>query len=247
MARGIKLHVWGDYALFTRPEMKAERVSYDIMTPSAARGIVSAIYWKPEIDWVIDKIHILKPIRFASVRRNEVSCKATVPTASAMAGDEVDPLGFSVEEKRQQRASLLLCDVAYVIEAHFELLATTLVKDGPELSESECEAKHISMFNRRGRAGQAFHQPCMGCREFPAHFELIEHNDELPSSDLPDSQRNKDFGFVFHDFIYHEDKKGRIIESNTGKKLTAEARFFRAVAEDGVITVPPLNAEEVRS
>lgn len=247
MARGIKLHVWGDYALFTRPEMKAERVSYDIMTPSAARGIISAIYWKPEIDWVIDKIHILKPVRFASVRRNEVDRKATAPTVSAMGGEEVDRLGFSVDENRQQRASLLLCDVAYVIEAHFELLATTLVKGGPALSETECEAKHISMFNRRARAGQAFHQPCLGCREFPAHFELIEDEDDLPVCDLPDAQRNKDFGFVFHDFIYHKDKKGKIIDSNTGEKLTAEARFFRAVAEDGVITVPPLNAEEVRS
>lgn len=247
MARGIKLHVWGDYALFTRPEMKAERVSYDIMTPSAARGIIEAIYWKPQLRWVVDAIHILRPIRFTSVRRNEVDSKATSPTVSAMAGEKVDRLGILADERRQQRASLLLCNVAYVIEAHFELLATTLVEDGPELSASDCEAKHISMFNRRARSGQVFHQPYLGCREFPAHFELIEGDEAMPLCELPDTQRNKDFGFVFNDFIYRKDKKGKIIESNTGQKLTAEAQFFRAIAEDGIVTVPTLNSEEVWS
>jgi len=246
MAKGIKLHVWGDYALFTRPEMKAERVSYDIMTPSAARGIVSAIYWKPQMDWIIDKIHVLKPIQFTSVRRNEVSGKAVAPTAAAMTGHAVDSMGIFIEDERQQRASLVLRDVAYIIEAHFELRNSDLGSETPETLEAEC-GKHISMFNRRARAGQCFQRPCLGCREFAANFCLIESDNEMPASTLPKSQCNKDFGFVFHDFIYREDPQGKIIESNTGKKLTAEPRFFRAEAQNGVITVPALNSEEVRS
>ncbi len=247
MAKGIKLHVWGDYALFTRPEMKAERVSYDVMTPAAARGIVEAIYWKPQIKWIIDRIHILKPIQFTSIRRNEVASKATAPTVAAMAGQKVDVLGIIVDDDRQQRASLILRDVAYVIEAHFELQALTLDPDGAKGTEVECAAKHISVVNRRARSGQFFHQPCMGCREFPAHFRLIEEDDCLPASELPESQLNKDFGFVFHDFIYLQDPKGKIIESNAGAKLTAEPCFFRAIAENGVVSIPPLASREVRS
>jgi len=247
MAKGIKLHVWGDYALFTRPEMKAERVSYDVMTPSAARAIVSSIYWKPQIKWVIDKIHVLKPIRFTSVRRNEVASKAVAPTKEAMNGAEVERMMIEITEDRQQRASLILKDVGYVIESHFEILKPTVEKDGPELSIPECEAKHISMFNRRARAGQCFRTPYFGCREFPASFRLIENDGDMPQCELPADQRNKDFGFMFHDFVYREAKKGPILESNEGKRLEAEARFFRAVAKDGVIEVPALEGSEVRS
>ena len=126
MSRGIRLHVWGANALFTRPEMKAERVSYDVMTPSAARAIVSSIYWKPQIEWVIDRIHVLKPIRFMSVRRNEVSAKAVNPKSEALTGNEVDRMGIDIVEDRQQRASLLLVDVGYVIDAHFNVLKPTV-------------------------------------------------------------------------------------------------------------------------
>ena len=122
MSFGIKLHLSGDFACFTRPEMKVERVSYDVITPSAARGILEAIYWKPQIRWIIDRIHILKPIRFTNLRRNEVGAKASTPSAAAMKGETVAAVGILIEEARQQRAATLLRDVAYLIEAHFEIL-----------------------------------------------------------------------------------------------------------------------------
>lgn len=244
MSKGIRLHVWGDYALFTRPEMKAERVSYDVMTPSAARAIVSSIYWKPEIEWIIDRIVILNPIRFTSVRRNEVASIAVSPNKETMQGQEVEKIGIAIEDDRQQRASLILTDVAYVIEAHFNVLSRTVEKGKEEVSLEECEAKHISMFNRRASAGQCFRQPYFGCREFPVSFRLLAPEEPLPKSRL--NVKEKDFGFMFHDFVYHEDKKGPIIESHTGKHLVAEAKFFRAEMHDGVIDIPALDSKEVR-
>lgn len=243
MAKGIRLHVWGDYALFTRPEMKAERVSYDVMTPSAARAIVSSIYWKPEIEWVIDQIHVLNPIRFTSVRRNEVGAIAVAPKKEAMRGLAVDSIGILIEDERQQRASLLLTNVAYVIEAHFDVVSRTLEKGAHEAPLAECEAKHISIFNRRAESGQYFHQPYFGCREFPASFRLLKDGEPLPACQL--TEKDKDFGYIFHDFIYHEDKRGPIIESNRGRRLVAEAKFFRAQMKDGVIAVPSLKSKEV--
>ena len=245
MSKGIKLHVWGDYALFTRPEMKVERVSYEVMTPSAARNILSAIYWKPQIAWVVDRIRVLKPIVFSSIRRNEVASKAVTPSAAVMRGEEETVLGLCPEDDRQQRASLVLRDVAYVIEAHFTIVERTLEAGGPNMPEEVCAAKHISIFNRRAASGQAFHQPYLGCREFPAHFTLIADGDPLPACNLPADQRNKDFGWMFHDFIYREDPKGKIIESNKGRKLIAEPRFFHAVAKDGIIDIPAIDGKEV--
>ena len=247
MSKGVRLHVWGEYALFTRPEMKVERVSYEVMTPSAARNILTAIYWKPQIRWVVDRIRVLRPIAFSSVRRNEVASKAVTPSAAVMNGSEKAVIGLCPENDRQQRASLVLRDVGYVIEAHFDVVERTLEAGGPEMPEEACAAKHFSIFNRRAASGQAFHQPYLGCREFPAHVALIADGDAVPSCELPADQRSKDFGWMFHDFIYREDKKGKIIESNKGRKLTAEARFFHAVARDGVIEVPDLNGKEVVS
>src|SRR5450756_1262493 len=122
MAFGIKLHCWGDWALFTRPEMKVERVSYDVMTPSAARGILEAIHWKPSIKWIVEEIHVLKPIRFQSIRRNEVGAKAsTQKIGAAIKSGEISNLVLIVEKERQQRASTVLVDVSYVISASFAL------------------------------------------------------------------------------------------------------------------------------
>ena len=174
MGYGIKLKVWGDYACFTRPEMKAERVSYDVMTPSAARGILDAIHWKPAIQWVIDKVHVLNKIDFENIRRNEVSGK--IPEGKikqAMKGEEVE-LYQSITDERQQRAAMVLKKVAYIIEAHFEMTAKAGEKDSPE--------KHYNIFIRRAREGQCFHRPYLGCREFPANFELIEDGREIPES-----------------------------------------------------------------
>ena len=177
MAYGIKLHIWGDYACFTRPEMKVERVSYDVITPSAARGIVEAIHWKPAIRWVIDKIHVLQPVRFESIRRNEVGSKiSTAKIKTAMRNQSTQGLYLVADDstERQQRASTVLRNVAYIIEAHFEL--TDLAAD------EDNEGKHLDIFNRRARKGQCFHQPCMGVREFPAYFALIEPEEPLPKS-----------------------------------------------------------------
>lgn len=184
MGYGIKLRVWGDYALFTRPEMKVERVSYDVMTPSAARGIIEAIYWKPAIRWVIDRIHVLKAIRFENIRRNELSNKVSVPAKAIK--EAIQPVCQYIEEDRQQRASLVLKDVDYVIEAHFDLTG---------VDESD-PGKHLAIFERRVRKGQCFHRPYLGCREFPADFEWC---DAVPDSELNGEQM---LGYMLHDIDF---------------------------------------------
>lgn len=226
MAYGIALHVWGDYACFTRPEMKAERVSYDVITPSAARGILSAIYWKPQIAWVIDRIHVLKPIRFESVRRNELGNKLSVSTVSgAMRRKSTANLFTLIEDDRQQRAATVLRDVAYVIEAHFYLTVAETADNTP--------AKHISMFNRRAQKGQCFQHPCLGTREFPAYFAWLdpERSELFPKHSLGDDA-NKDLGWMLHDIDFSH--------NNT-------PHFFRAEMKDGIINVPPFRSEEVKA
>lgn len=221
MARGVRLHVWGERACFTRPELKVERVSYDVPTASAARGILEAIHWKPAISWVIDRIHVLKPIKFQSFRRNEVGAKISAMTAErAMRAADAAGLGLVVQDNRQQRASTLLVDVAYVIEAHFEPTA----RAGPD----DTPAKHISMFNRRAESGQCFHRPCLGTREFPANFKLIAQGAPLPPSELPADQRNRDLGWMLHDIDF--------ANGNT-------SRFIRARLEDGVLDIQRCLAE----
>lgn len=221
MAYGIKLHIWGDYACFTRPEMKAERVSYDVITPSAARGILEAIHWKPAIRWQIDKIHVLKPIRFESIRRNELGdCKISASKVSgAMKRKSTQDLSFLIDDgsNRQQRATTMLRDVGYVIEAHFELTN----KAGQE----DSVGKHLDIFNRRARKGQYFQQPCFGNREFPAYFSLIEVEDDFPISEL--STDSKDLGWMLHDIDF----------SNQNIPI-----FFRAQLQNGVIEVPLFQA-----
>lgn len=212
---GIRLHVWGDRACFTRPEMKVERVSYDVMTPSAARGILEAIHWKPAITWVIDSIHVLKPVRFQSFRRNEVSAKASAALADrAMRAGSTQGLGLVVEDVRQQRAATLLVNVAYVIEAHFVMSARAGVEDTP--------AKHLSMFNRRAAAGQCFHRPCLGTREFAADFALIPDGAPLPESQWPVAEAERDLGWMLHDIDF---ARG------------GASQFFRARLVDGVLDV----------
>jgi CRISPR-associated protein Cas5d len=220
MGYGIKLHVWGERACFTRPEMKAERVSYDVMTPSAARGILEAIHWKPAIRWIVDRIHVLKPIRFESIRRNEVGSKISAASvSSAMKAGSAVGLAHAVDEDRQQRASTILKDVAYVIEAHFEMTA--------KAGEHDSKGKHLDMFNRRARSGQCFHRPALGTREFAADFELIEDEPPVPH---PDLIRERDLGFMLFD-----------IDFANGMSPV----FFRAIMRDGIIAVPPMNGSEV--
>jgi CRISPR-associated protein Cas5d len=201
--------------------MKVERVSYDVMTPSAARGILDAIHWKPAITWVVDRIHVLKPIRFQSFRRNEVGARISSRNAEgAMRAGTTAGLGMMVEENRQQRAATLLIDVAYVIEAHFVLT--------PRAGAEDTAAKHLSMFNRRAAMGQYFHHPCLGTREFAADFVLVPDGALLPESKLPADQRDRDLGWMLHDIDH---AKG------------ATSRFFRARLTGGVLDVRACLAE----
>ncbi|MFK8112280.1 MAG: type I-C CRISPR-associated protein Cas5c [Rubripirellula sp.] len=209
------LRIWGDYACFTRPEMKVERVSYDVLTPSAARGIFEAVYWKPEITWVVDAIHVYKPIRFTNLRRNEIRQKVSASSAKTAMKAGRGKLGFYADEgdNRQQRAATILRDVEYIVEAHF------VVRNGDDKPQ-----KHSEMFRRRASKGQYFHHPYLGNREFPANFELFEG--DLPPSDVG----TKDLGFMLHDIDFDDNMA---------------PRFFRADMQDGVIQIPPFNSKEV--
>jgi CRISPR-associated protein Cas5d len=237
MNYGITLKASGDYALFSRPEMKVERVSYDVITPSAARGVLEAIYWKPQIRWIIDEIHVLNPIRFTNIRRNEISSKISVKGTAgvnaAMLNPDIRPF-MDVAENRQQRASLLLKDVAYIIKARVHLLDTRIDKNGPEFPANEAAGKHLEMFKRRALKGQAFQQPYFGCREFPVRFELIENETDLPKPH-PNfiTGQPKDLGFMLHDIEFDQDRATKKVKSTT-------PHFFRATMTDGVILVPEL-------
>lgn len=224
MSFGIRLQVWGERACFTRPEMKVERVSYDVITPSAARGILEAIHWKPAIRWHIDRIHVLKPIRFESLRRNEVGGKlaAGTVTKAMKAGSTAGVVSY-VEEDRQQRAATVLRDVGYVIAAHFALT--------DQAGAEDTEGKHLDIFNRRARRGQCFHTPCLGVREFPASFRLLTADEPLPP--VPATlARELDLGWMLHDIDFADGMT---------------PRFFRARLVDGVVTIPPWHSQEVKA
>ncbi len=235
MSTTIKLHVWGAFACFTRPEMKVERVSYDIITPSAARGIVEAIYWKPEIRWHIEQLHVLKPIRFTSLRRNEVASKIPARNvAEAVSGGRAS-LALYVEEDRQQRAATVLRDVGYVIEARFEIVSGELNV-----------AKHLDQFCRRARDGRCFHRPYLGCREFPADFALIEGDCAMPHDELAQTGQRY-LGWMLDDMEYVSDSTGPIVDGHRGERWRAEARFFQATMLNGVIDVEACRRRGVRS
>lgn len=233
MPKTLCLRVWGDFACFTRPEMKVERVSYDVITPSAACAIFEAILWKPEIRWRVTRIEVLKPIQWMSVRRNEVG-----KVASAEGPDKRGGSGLYIEDHRQQRAGLLLRDVAYRLHAEFEVIDSSkhvrlypsLHQDKPpeqEESQPENSSKYLSMFQRRARKGQCAWQPYLGCREFSAHFELIEdiHLARQEEPPIPDSPN---LGWMLHSIDYADGMK---------------PGFFRAEMKHGVIE---LDAVEVR-
>ncbi len=200
MGYGIAIRVQGKYALFTRPEMKVERVSYDVITPSAARGIIEAVYWKPAIRWVIDKIHVLSEIQFTNVRRNEVSEKAST-----------DKLYIAATKARQQRAAMVLKDVDYVIEAHFDEVEE-------EWGERDSKEAHYNIVLRRLRQGQHFHAPCLGTREFGAKVELIEDKRQIPKSLVG----NRDLGWMLYDLDFSNPRD-------------IQPQFFKAELRDGVL------------
>lgn len=208
---GIRLKIWGDYGLFTRPEMKVERVSYDMITPSAARGILDAIYWHPGMRWVVDRIYVLNPIRFTNIRRNEVKSKVLANKAySAMLGSE-DDLSIGTSDDILQRASTLLKDVCYVLEAHFELTDQMQERDSPE--------KFYAIARRRMAKGQYYHQPCMGCREFPAFYQLLDDDADIKTAY---EGSELDLGYMLYDMEYQAE--GDILPM-----------FFRAKLTNGVL------------
>lgn len=224
----LRLHVWGDLALFTRPEMKVERVTYDVPTPSAARGIYEAIYWKPQFRWVVRKIHVRKPIRYLSVRRNEVGTKIPAGSVASAMSSGSGSLGLYVEEERQQRASTFLRDVAYIFEADIQILDPT-ESDGTKMSESAARAKHTDCFTRRLERGQCFHRPYLGTRECAANFGT-EFPDGFPNT-CPEELLDKDgkpvdLGYMLHDIDFPD---------------AMTPHFFRATMSNGVIEVPPFN------
>lgn len=208
MGFGIKVLISGDRACFTRPEMKTERVSYDVITPSAARGILEAVYWKPAIAWKIDSIQVVNEIRFDTFRRNELASKLSYQNAKAAYSKNV-PVYVDVMADRQQRATMHLKDVAYIVTAHFEMTARAGESDTPE--------KHYNIALRRLRKGQCFNQPYLGCREFPATVSLVE--DGSVESYYQDIDRF-DLGFMLYDIDFNH---------------SMEPMFYRAVMKNGVI------------
>ncbi len=216
----IRLEVWGEYALFSRPEMKTERVSYDVITPSAARGLLESVYWHPGLKYIIDRIHVCAPIRFTNLRRNEV--KATVSARSARTVMErgSGELYLISSQEIQQRAALLLRDVHFVLEAHFDMTDRAAPGDNP--------GKFQDILKRRIKRGQFYSQPYLGCREFPAQFKLCE---ELPP--CPEELRGvRELGYMLWDLDYSNPEDIRPL-------------FFRASLQNGVLNVPLRNSGEV--
>lgn len=210
MAFGFKVQVSGEYALFSRPELKVERYSYDVLTPSAARGILEAICWKPAIRYVIDKIYVQNPIRVTNIRRNEIAAKASASQARSAMNGGTNPMFIASANSIQQRASHLLKDVSYVIEAHFVMTDKAGERDTPE--------KFYNMILRRLRNGQCYHQPYFGCREFPVKFSLYEETEVLTAY----AGEEKDLGLMLYDMDYSDPQDIR-------------PTFFRALMSNGVI------------
>ncbi len=212
----FRLKVWGRNACFTRPEMKVERVSYDVITPSAARGILEAILWKPAIRWVVTKIDVLKPIRWESVRRNEVGCEMSPRTK-----------GIFIEDVRQQRAGLFLRDTAYVLHFYFEMTERAGNEDNV--------TKFTEMFIRRASEGQCFHRPYLGCREFAADFLVLKKDEP----DLTAISETRNLGWMLYDYTHDASKDKDHIHTCTDKCVP---RFFQAVMKKGSINIEELLA-----
>ena len=207
MLMSMFVEVWGDYGCFTRLELKTERMSYDIITPSAARGLVEAIYWHPGLRYHIDRIYLLNPIKFTNIRRNEVKSTLLSSAALSAAKGGTPPVLYTTQDI-QQRAALVLQDVRYVIECHFTMTDKAAASDNP--------GKFQDILRRRLRKGQCYHQPCFGCREFPANFR------EWPGGDIPALKVTQDLGFMLHSLDYSDSANIR-------------SQFFRAKLVDGVM------------
>lgn len=204
----IMVEVWGDYAAFNRPELKTERVSYDCMTPSAARGILEAVFWHPGLRYYIDGIYVCNPIKTTNIRRNEVKDKINARTVKAAMQKRDKDIYLCTADSIQQRAALVLKNVHYVIEAHFEMTDRANASDNP--------GKFQDIIKRRLLKGQCFHTPYLGVREFPASFRLWNKNEPVPTA----YQGEKDLGYMLYDMDY---------QGENG----IEPMFFHAILKDG--------------
>ena len=216
----IRVEVWGDYALFSRPEMKVERVSYDVITPSAARGLLESIYWHPGLSWKIDRIYVCNPIRFTNIRRNEVKDVASGSSVKSVMKSGKGEIYIATSESIQQRAAMVLKDVRYVIEAHFDMTDNAAASDNP--------GKFQDIMKRRLERGQFYSMPYMGTREFPAHFKPCGAIPECPD----ELKGTRDLGWMLLDMDYTD-------------RSDIQPRFFRATMTDGVIDVPEFDSAEV--
>lgn len=216
------LKVTGDFACFTRPEMKVERVSYDVPTPSAVRAIFESILWKPAIRWQVTRIEVLNPIRWISVRRNEVGAVASLRSVQAATQSGFGSQGLYIEEERQQRAGLFLRNVAYRLHARIEMTG----RQGPD----EKPAKFTSMFARRAEAGQCVNQPYFGCREFAVHFELVA-DPEADAKAQPAITEDKNLGWMLYDIDFAN---------------AMIPKFFPVNMRQGVIEIPNWDSTEIR-
>lgn len=216
----FRLRVWGRNACFTRPEMKVDRVSYDVITPSAARGIIEAIYWKPQIAWHVERIHVLAPIARQKVRRNETVSPPSLDAVGRDLHNGTTPR-INIRAHRTQRDALVLRDVDYVIEARFSLTERADPPYNP--------VKHADTFRRRASRGQCFRQPVLGCREFPAAFRLLEPGEPTPAASHAGEQS---LGWMLYDFDFANDRR---------------PVFYQPVMRDGVIEVSRHAAEHTAS
>lgn len=216
----IRVEVWGDYALFSRPEMKVERVSYDVITPSAARGLLESIYWHPGLSWKIDRIYVCNPIRFTNIRRNEVKDIVSGSSVKSVMKSGKGEIYIATSESIQQRAAMVLKDVRYVIEAHFDMTDNAAASDNP--------GKFQDIMKRRLERGQFYSMPYMGTREFPAHFKPCGAIPECPD----ELKGTRDLGWMLLDMDYTD-------------RSDIQPRFFRATMTDGVIDVPEFDSAEV--
>lgn len=219
----IQVEVWGDYACFTRPEMKTERVSYDVMTPSAARGLLESIYWHPGLRWVIECIHVCSPIRFTNIRRNEVKDVISARAVKSVMekGEGIDELYLATTESIQQRAAMVLKDVHYVIDAHFDMTDKAAPGDNP--------GKFQDIIKRRLERGQCYSIPYFGTREFAAHFARCTELPPCPEELLGE----RDLGWMLWDMDYTDPQD-------------IKPKFFRAKLVDGAMDVPPPESGEVK-
>ncbi len=216
----ISLEVWGDYALFTRPEMKTERVSYDVMTPSAARGLLESIFWHPGMQYQIQRIHVCAPIKFSNLRRNEVMTRANLRNAKTVMEQGKGELYIASFQCIQQRAAMLLRDVHYVIDAKFSMTENAAESDNP--------GKFQDIIKRRIKRGAFYSKPYFGCREFPAHFKECEALPPCPR----ELKGTTDLGYMLWDMDYSDPEN-------------ITPLFFRAKLKDGVLEIPTRDSGEV--